>query len=252
MTTLEPLVRQDLEDEVVRLSLSAGAGNPISPALVAAFEQHLADLEVDAPRALVLDGGPGKLFSGGFDLKTVLDFSQRQMRGFFRDFCETVARLVELPAPTFAAVHGHAIAGGFILPLACDFRVVQSGPLKLGLGEVDLGIPVPAGTLVLLGARTTPATAARLSMFATMMTPEEAADAGYADVVAADAQAEAVVLARTLANKPGAGVRVTKQILARQLAQQMREADQRWLDRFMEAWFADEAQDKLRALTERL
>jgi enoyl-CoA hydratase/carnithine racemase len=249
---MEPLVRQDLEGGVVRLSISTGAANPLAPDLFVSFDNHLGDLEVDPPRALVLDGGDGKLFSGGFDLKTILQFNRREMLYFFRHFTQTVARLVELPAPTLCAIHGHAIAGGFILPLACDFRVVQTGPLRLGLGEVDLGAAVPAGAQVLLGARTNPAAGMRLALFAGMLSPNEAADLGYADVLAEDAQAQAMELAFALASKPGEGVRATKLMTARLLAEQVRIADSRGTELYLDTWFSEIAQTKLHALAQAL
>lgn len=249
---MEPLIRQDLEGDVVRLSLATGTSNHISPALLDALDKHVGDLETDPPRAVMIDGGNGNLFSGGFDLKAILAHNRREMLYFMRHFNALVARLTELPAPTVAALHGHAIASGFIIPLACDFRIVQTGALKLGLGEVDLGIPVPAGAQVLLRARTSPGAALRLSMFATLMTPEEATEVGYADMLADNAQLEALDLARTLADKPGAGVTLTKHFTANPLAAEVRAANDRGIHNFLDCWFSDVAQDRLHALAERL
>jgi enoyl-CoA hydratase len=69
------------------------------------------------------------------------------------------------PRPTVAAVNGHAIAGGCVLALACDLRLMSGG--RIGLPELAVGVPFPTTALeivrhalgsragqVLLGAQT--------------------------------------------------------------------------------------------------
>ena len=51
--------------------------------------------------------------------------------------------LFTMPKPTVAAITGHAIAGGFILALCCDYRFIARGHKLMGLNEVKLGVPVP-------------------------------------------------------------------------------------------------------------
>lgn len=248
----EALKRHDAGG-IVRLSLDTGSGNPINPDLLEAFEDHLTELEVSPPRALILDGGEGKLFCGGFDVKAILSYSRAEMTRFFRLFNSTIARLTALPCPTIAEIRSHAIAGGFILPLACDFRVVDDGKFKLGLGEVDLGVPVPAGAQVLLAARTHPSVAARLAMFAAMLSPREAHEVGYANILAhTGVHGTAQDYAEQLAAKPGAGLRVTKQLMAESLVARVRRADERGEAAFLDTWFSPVAQSNLRALVESL
>ena len=86
-----------------------------------------------------------------------------------------------MPCPTVTAVNGHCIAGGFILSLASDLRIVKSGKLKLGLSEVDLGVCVPAGPQILLAARTSESHALRVGMLGHLFGGEEANPAGRQD-----------------------------------------------------------------------
>jgi enoyl-CoA hydratase/carnithine racemase len=54
-----------------------------------------------------------------------------------------IADLYTLPIPTACAVAGHAVAGGAILAISCDYRFVASGRKYLGLNEIKIGVPVP-------------------------------------------------------------------------------------------------------------
>jgi enoyl-CoA hydratase/carnithine racemase len=44
---------------------------------------------------------------------------------------------------TVAAITGHAVAGGCILTLCCDYRFIAEGKKKMGLNEIKLGVPIP-------------------------------------------------------------------------------------------------------------
>ena len=112
-------------------------------------EELLADLGTalaaartsDGVRAVVLTGA-GKFFSGGFDLSAPRrdDDSGHLFRDLFRD---THLALLALPKPTVAMVNGHAIAGGLVLALACDYRLGVEGGYRIGLNEVAIGASYP-------------------------------------------------------------------------------------------------------------
>src|SRR5207249_10661150 len=95
----------------------------------------------DAVRAVVLTGA-GAFFSGGFDFRAARrdDAASRQVHTLYRD---THRALLALPKPTLAMMQGHAIAGGLVLVLACDYRLGLDGDYKIGLNEVAIGASYP-------------------------------------------------------------------------------------------------------------
>jgi enoyl-CoA hydratase len=92
----------------------------------------------------VIVAGNGKFFSGGLDLKEASSGANRvgNLAGSPDD---GLFMLWTLPKPTVAMVNGHAIAGGVIIALACDFRVTHAGSQRFGLNEVAIGLPFPRG-----------------------------------------------------------------------------------------------------------
>jgi enoyl-CoA hydratase len=92
--------------------------------------------------------GQGDVFSAGIDFQYSFGIfgsgSHDTIRQWYRTYRETNLRIFQYPRPTVAAVNGHAIAGGLITALDCDFRVAARKPARFGLNEVPIGIPMPA------------------------------------------------------------------------------------------------------------
>ncbi|RYE42928.1 MAG: enoyl-CoA hydratase/isomerase family protein [Hyphomicrobiales bacterium] len=92
--------------------------------------------------------GQGDAFSAGIDFQYSFDIfgsgSEEKIKAWYRAYRETNLRIFTYPRPTVAAVNGHAIAGGLITALDCDFRIAARKPGKFGLNEVPIGIPMPA------------------------------------------------------------------------------------------------------------
>ena len=112
--------------------------------LHAAFDQLEREFR-DLPVVLT---GQGDVFSAGIDYQYRFQIfgsgSHDKIRDWYRAYRETNLRIFTYPRPTVAAVNGHAIAGGLITALDCDFRVAARKPAKFGLNEVPIGIPMPA------------------------------------------------------------------------------------------------------------
>lgn len=242
---------QQLDHGVQRLTLNSGGGNPLTPALIDELNEALEQLKATPPRALVLDADGAKIFSAGFALPIICSWERERLWGFFSGFLDVVHKLLMLPCPTVSAIEGHSIAGGFILSLATDFRVVGNGKLKLGLSEVDLGVAVPPSTQRLLAARTTEAQALWLTSTGELMGPEEALRCGYARSISDSPLADAIALATKLAKKPGSGAAVNRQLFNHVISEDMRLAQQR-TGAFLDTWFSESGQQCIHALAAKL
>jgi 3,2-trans-enoyl-CoA isomerase len=97
------------------------------------------------------------------------------MDAVWRDFYALMNALASLPISIAVAVAGHAPAGRTVLALFCDWRVAAEGDSKIGLSEVQVGLPLPPVILSalrrLVGARP----AERLAMTGLLVSPSDAA-----------------------------------------------------------------------------
>ena len=92
---------------------------------------------------MVLTSSNDKFFSIGFDIPQLIELSQEDFQLYYQKFNRMCLALYTFPKPTVAAIVGHAIAGGCILALCCDYRVIADERNLMGLNEIKLGVPVP-------------------------------------------------------------------------------------------------------------
>jgi len=126
------------EDNIGIITLNRPPANPINLGILEELRTVLTGWEQDkAVRAIIITGG-GKIFSAGFDVKTIgtPDGAKAAVQG------RQVFRYIErYPKPIIAALNGSALGGGCELAMACHFRImVNSEQVTIGQPEIDLGI----------------------------------------------------------------------------------------------------------------
>ncbi|KAF9561946.1 ClpP/crotonase [Agrocybe pediades] len=108
----------------------------------------------EANGALIIVGkrDQDKFFSNGLDFEN----STKDPNFFQLTFNPMLTRLLTFPIPTIAAINGHCYAGGLMLSLACDYRVMTDGSSRnawLCMNEVHFGAPWPLSFTAILMAK---------------------------------------------------------------------------------------------------
>lgn len=138
----------EVVDECAVVRMNSNKVNVQNDAFFADLHAAFDRLEREFSELPVVLTGQGDVFSAGIDFQYSFDIfgsgSPEKIRQWYRAYRETNLRIFKYPRPTVAAVNGHAIAGGLITALDCDFRVAARKPAKFGLNEVPIGIPMPA------------------------------------------------------------------------------------------------------------
>jgi enoyl-CoA hydratase len=148
-----------------------------------------------------------------------------------------VARLLAIPVPVVAAVNGHALGGGFVLMLACDYRIATDAETaKLGMTEAKAGIPFPAGPLEVMRHELAPELLRRLTLSSAVLGARELLAARVIDELSAAAavRPRSIAAARSLAAQPAFGA-VKRQIrggLAERVAALAANGQEAFLDAF--------------------
>ena len=198
------MIRVESTDGIALVRFERPPANAIELESATLLEATLARLEAeDGTRAVVLTGH-SEFFSAGLDLKVVPTYGPDQQRAMVMAINRLVGRLYGLGVPAVAAVNGHAIAGGLVVVLACDFRVGRRGAYRLGLTETRAAVPYPVAAMTVVTTELAPAVARRAVLLARNGTPETALADGILDELQnGDAVlSRAVDVARELAALP--------------------------------------------------
>lgn len=135
-------IMTERQGEIAVITMNNGITNAIGPGLVNDLTIAIKEIRTEA-RGMLLCGGE-KFFSMGFDLPALVTMSRAELTDFLHDFHDLVLALYTIPMPSAAVLAGHAVAGGNILAISCDYRFAASEPRKTGVNEIKLGLPVPS------------------------------------------------------------------------------------------------------------
>lgn len=131
-------------ETVTVLKLNNKVINALNLEFVHELQDEIKKIKTDSKsRSLVIASSNDKFFSMGFDLPYLYDLERKDLLVFIQTFHRFCIELYTLPKPTIAAITGHAIAGGCILTLCCDYRYIAEGHKLMGLNEIKLGLPIP-------------------------------------------------------------------------------------------------------------
>ena len=225
--------------------LSGPGKNSLSTALM---QRTLAEVR-EAKDDPILLTGDGDAFSAGLNLKELSTLDVAGMTKFLGTLEELVKALYEHPAPVVAWVNGHAIAGGCVLALCADMRVMTAREgVRIGLNEVALGLRFPPLTFAMVRARLTAPALERVLLEAALYESSDARALGLVDVVGEEPVAR--MMLSKLASHPRDIYAATKLLLRPRL--EIAEDDRR---RFREDtipyWASPERRAALLALLEK-
>ena len=169
--------------------------NRFGEAFLGELERALDEVEAATGPAALVTTGDGKYYSNGLALDALAGKSAAEIGAYLGRVHALFARVLAFPRITVAALNGHVFAGGLMLALAHDFRVMRSDRGYACLPEVDLRLPLQPGMTALIAARLPKRTAHEAIVTGRRYGAAEALAAGIVD----EAVSEAEVLPRSIA-----------------------------------------------------
>jgi enoyl-CoA hydratase/carnithine racemase len=228
---MDELVGYDVAERVAVLTLqSPGNLNALSDAMLAALRAALIRAGDDERARVVVLRGTGKAFCAGHDLREMqagraaADGGAAYFADLFGRCAEVMQMIPALPKPVIAQVHGIATAAGCQLVASCDLAVAAEGT-RFGVNGVNIGL-FCSTPMVALTRNVPRKQAFELLVTGDFVDAARARELGLVNrVVAPDAlEAETMALARQIAGKLGAAVRVGKRAFHDQAGMSLAEA----------------------------
>jgi enoyl-CoA hydratase/carnithine racemase len=213
----EERVRIEIADGVADVRLARPDKlNALDPAMFADLIAAIARLEaMQGLRAVVLSG-EGRGFCAGLDMASMasggsgLDL-QARTHGAANDFQQVAWGWRTLAVPVIAAVHGVAFGGGLQIASGADLRIAAPDA-RLAVMEIKWGIVPDMAGFALWRGNVRDDALRELTYTAREFGAEEAVRLGFVTRIADDPHAEAMALARSIADCNPQAIRAAKRL----------------------------------------
>ena len=238
---------------ILELKLARPPVNALNPELLSALREAIVAAPGDGVRALVISGGPG-VFSAGLDVPRLLTLDHAGLEAAWREFFGVCEALARSPLLSVAAIGGHSPAGGAVLSLFCDYRVMARGPFKIGLNEVQVGLFVPDCIQYALSRLVGPYRAERLMVAGAMIESEQALVIGMVDELTDQehVSTRAIAWLGEMLKLPAHALQNTRAIARADLVNVIGDPTRMDIPRFLQEWYREETQAVLQGLVARL
>ena len=209
-------IHLDREEHILVVTLARGKANALNCELVEELQQALNHARADErTHGVVLTSATPRMFCGGFDVQEVFAYGPDKLTRYMARFIRLFDTVRHLPKPVIAGISGHSYAGGSILALACDERIMGEGDFVFALNEVTIGVVLPPRMVQAMAAAVPGATARKMFLEGHAWKAPEALHAGIVEelVPAGNVRHRALTLARQLASRPAQAFAAHKRAL---------------------------------------
>lgn len=233
-------------DTIADLRLARPPVNALNPALVQALNAAIHAATERGAEAVIVSGSPG-VFTAGLDLPELIALDRSDMRAAWTDLYSLMATMARCPVPLIAAITGYSMAGGAVLALFADLRIMAAGDFKIGLNEVAVGIELPRviyrALRRLVGARH----ADRMGISGALLNGQEALAVGLVDELCEPevVVARAIDRTRALLSLPRYAMQRTRAMARSDLVALFEEDADTVIESVLDGWFSEATQQAL-------
>lgn len=176
-------IKVSIKDQLAIVTLNRGKSNALNREMIVELDDMLKNISSDDNIGGVIITGQENFFSAGLDLIELYHYNEQEAESFWHLFLGFTARITAFKKPIVAAINGHSPAGGCVIALACDARIMAEGKYIIGLNEVPVGIIVPNSIFQLYAFWLGSANATRSLLEGKLFSPDEALQIGLVDEV---------------------------------------------------------------------
>lgn len=250
MNTLQLTVN----DKLATVTLNRGRSNPINLEMINELIAVVKGLEADDNIGGLIITGKEGFFSAGIDLIEVYSYDEEQSKAFWTSFLLMQSTLSAFKKPFVTAITGHSPAGGCIIAMCSDYRVMANGQFIIGLNEVPVGIIVPGAVFHLYAFWLGNRKAYQYLLEGKLLNVEEALKDGLIDEVCApeDVLATAEKKIRQYMKLNPATWSQSKLNLRRELRDQMQKENSDTLGKMLQQWWSPDTRSILQKMIEKL
>jgi len=240
-------VNVSMKKGIARAELTRGKVNAINEAVVDELMNRFQAFSDDPAVKAVILTGRGKFFTFGFDIPEFLGYGREDFIRYLTKFTDLYTFLFLFPKPLIAALNGHTIAGGCMIALSCDRRIMVSGKSRISLNEINFGASLFAGSVEMMRFHVGSRRGERAILSGGMYSPEEALALGLVDQVVAEADQEesATTTALEMASKDPVAFKSIKLLSRKDVADLMKRKEKASILEFVDIWYSESTWSQL-------
>tara|TARA_B100001989_G_scaffold249810_1_gene225765 strand:- start:311 stop:1063 length:753 start_codon:yes stop_codon:yes gene_type:complete len=248
------MIKTDINGNIGIISIDRPPVNAINPELVSSLSESLDSFHSnDSIQGVILEGRSG-IFSAGLDITHLFPKDREYIKTFWESFSSLLNKMFTYEKPLYSSIGGHCPAGGTVMVIMTDYRIMANGKYVIGLNEVDVGLTVPYGIgnvfQYVVGQRN----AEDLLLKAKLISPEDALNTGLIDEVCDSEDLLSTTLKRieVAANLYSSQQIMTKKILRDKVVNLVLENFNNDTELILDSWFSDSGQKRLEFLYNKL
>ncbi|MGJ1266243.1 enoyl-CoA hydratase/isomerase family protein [Sphingobacterium spiritivorum] len=242
------------EERITHITLDRGKSNAMHMEMIDELTQAILEAEEDPAIEGIILHGKENFFTSGLDLITLYQYNEEQMKIFWSRFMTLIHTLTAFSKPSVAAISGHSPAGGCVLGICCDYRVMARGEFIIGLNEVPVGIVVPPSIFKLYSFWIGQRLAYQYLLEGKLLNPEKALEVGLIDEVVDPDRIRTAALRKikSVTQFEKNSWRSTKQNLRRELVESITQQQEAAIDQVLKQWWAPATRAVLKTIIENL
>lgn len=248
------MINRFQRENIEVVQLNRPKANALNEDLIRALISNLDEISKDSNiKGVILTGQEG-FFSAGLDIVELYNKDEKYIKIFWALFSELLERIYTYPKIMFSAISGHSPAGGTVLSIMTDYRIMSKGNFLIGLNEVAVGLSMPIfiGRVFqsLLGERI----AEKMTLQGQLVNPDSALEIGLIDEVIEQEKLldHSIFIMQKWLKLPFQKQIESKLSLRRNIIDLMKSTSKSDNDSLVKAWFSDECKSTMGSIVDKL
>jgi len=242
------LIDVKTDEKIATVTLNRPKVNALNEPLIDELRAAFDDIENNDDINAVILTGQGSFFSFGFDVPEFMSYPKDSFERYVFSYSELIKKIFMFPKPVIAALNGHTVAGGCILALACDFRIMVPGKAKIAMNEITFGSTLFTSAVEMLRYAVGSKSSQDIVYSGKMLSAEEAFSLGLIDKSAGEDDFISIVAktAQYFAAKDLVAFNSIKKLLKLETIKKIDEEEKDTISEFVDIWYSENMRENLK------